>query len=390
MNKSNNSATLLIIIAILVVCISLSNFFFFHIVFEQDEEEGTESRKSNYIMNIDEENIGYNNNNNNKSSNSSSSNISSKVMKLDNHDDQNVQGSNKQLLQQKQNQKQQQYHKVAGLSCTDHGGPSNEIAKEMIYWRDIEADNDYKSPFYDEEKYLTFEPDHGGFNNIRMAMETTLVLAHAMGRTLVLPPKKGMYLLGKGDHHEKIFDFNDFFHLDMIATEHQGLNIITMEEFLIRKGITGQLKSLTSGDVLKPPDGITDWNGKDPGLLWKYLEKVGKYPDDWNPAGCVAAIPASNDPKDVEELQRIFDDYIQTGDFPNPDKGAFEGNPTPVDAPTEVRLREIMAMRKNLCIYDTKLQKEELIHFKIDRRENARMLTHFYAFIFFQDWVSPS
>lgn len=386
MNTNNKSATLLIIIAILVVCVSVSNIFFFHFVFQQYGEQGATAEsisKSNAFMKNDDERIGNNSNSN------------SNIVKNDNNNyDQKVQDNNEgnipdseTTIQQKQIQNQ--YHKVAGLSCADHGGPSDEIAKEMIYWRDIEADNDYKSPFYDEEKYLTFEPDHGGFNNIRMAMETTLVLAHAMGRTLVLPPKKGMYLLGKGDHHEKIFDFNDFFHLDMIAMEHQGLNIITMEEFLKRKGVTGQLKSLTSGQVLKPPDGVTDWNGKDPASLWKYLEKVGKYPEDWNPSGCVAAIPASNDPKDVEELQRIFDEYIKKGDFPSPDKGDFEGNPTAVDAPTEVRLREMMAARMKLCIYDTELQKEELIHFKIDRTENARLLTHFYAFIFFQDWVSP-
>ena len=36
---------------------------------------------------------------------------------------------------------------------------------------------------------------HGGWNNVRMAMETVLVAAHAMGRTLVLPPEHDMYLL---------------------------------------------------------------------------------------------------------------------------------------------------------------------------------------------------
>ncbi len=383
-NKKSATATLLMIIAILVVCVSVSNIFFFHFVFQQNEEQGgTASSKSNAFMKNDNEHIG-NSSNSNLVKNDNDKYYDQKVQK---NNEQNIPDIIEKTSKTLQQQKQKQYHKVAGLSCADHGGPSDEIAKEMIYWRDIKADNDYKSPFYDEEKYLTFEPDHGGFNNIRMAMETTLVLAHAMGRTLVLPPKKGMYLLGKGDHHEKIFDFNDFFHLDMIAMEHQGLNIITMEEFLKRKGVTGQLKSLTSGEVLEPPDGVTDWNGKDPASLWKYLEKVGKYPEDWNPGACVAAIPATNDPKDVEELQRIFDEYIKKGDFPNPDKGDFDGNPTLVDAPTEVRLREMMAARKKLCIYDTELQKEELIHFKVDHKEHARMLTHFYAFIFFQDWV---
>ena len=91
-------------------------------------------------------------------------------------------------------------HSLAGLSCTHYGGPSDTLAQsEMMYWSDIPTDSHYVSPFYnpdEEEKYMTFEPDGGGWNNIRMAMETTVVMAHAMGRTLVLPPSQKFYLLG--------------------------------------------------------------------------------------------------------------------------------------------------------------------------------------------------
>jgi len=98
-------------------------------------------------------------------------------------------------------------HKLAGLKCMEkYGGPEDDYAeKEMSFWSDIPSDAMYKSPFLGEkgyvggedEKFLTFEPDHGGWNNIRMAMETALVMAHAMGRTLVLPPEQRFYLLGK-------------------------------------------------------------------------------------------------------------------------------------------------------------------------------------------------
>jgi hypothetical protein len=279
-------------------------------------------------------------------------------------------------------------HAVAGLNCEDHGGPSNDIAKEMIFWNDIKSDAEYKSPFYDEDKYITFEPDSGGFNNIRMAYETILVLAHATGRTLVLPPEKKMYLLGKGPkEHKKEFGFNDFFHLDAISMEHEGMNIITMEEFLKRKGLTGQLKNLATGEVLKPPKNQVEWNGKSLGVLWEYLRKVGKYPDDWSPSSCVAAIPASPDPKHIEELRQMHQEILagQHGGIPNPEKDFIDA-PVEVDAPTVERLREIMASRKNLCIYDSALQNEPLLHFKVDHSVKARMLTHFYSFIFFQDW----
>jgi hypothetical protein len=78
--------------------------------------------------------------------------------------------------------------RVAGLSCAYFGGPSPEIAQEMVYWQDIASDNKYKSPFLEPNvtRYMTFEPDTGGFNNLRMALETVLAIAHASGRTLVL------------------------------------------------------------------------------------------------------------------------------------------------------------------------------------------------------------
>lgn len=46
-------------------------------------------------------------------------------------------------------------------------------------------------------KYITFEPDRGGWNNIRMAAETVVVLALVTGRVLVVPPIMNWYLLDK-------------------------------------------------------------------------------------------------------------------------------------------------------------------------------------------------
>ena len=61
-------------------------------------------------------------------------------------------------------------HTLAGLSCTKYGGPTDEVAKEMVYWSDITSDSQFVSPFKKEgegeTKYMTFEPDGGGWNNI--------------------------------------------------------------------------------------------------------------------------------------------------------------------------------------------------------------------------------
>ena len=45
-------------------------------------------------------------------------------------------------------------------------------------------------------KYVTFEPDSGGYNNIRMGAESVALFARATGRTLVLPAEQRMYLIG--------------------------------------------------------------------------------------------------------------------------------------------------------------------------------------------------
>mmetsp|Transcript_9398 Transcript_9398/g.13492 ORF Transcript_9398/g.13492 Transcript_9398/m.13492 type:complete len:94 (+) Transcript_9398:481-762(+) len=63
----------------------------------------------------------------------------------------------------------------------------------MVYWSDITSDASFESPFRakhdqgDGPMYMTFEPDRGGWDYIRMAMETVVVMAHAMGRTIVIP-----------------------------------------------------------------------------------------------------------------------------------------------------------------------------------------------------------
>ena len=273
-------------------------------------------------------------------------------------------------------------HPVAHLNCEDHGGPTNkQIIDEMVFWSDIPSDSAYLSPMHplldpntpdDVERYLTFEPDHGGWNNIRMAMETALVMSHAMGRTLVLPPEQRMYLLDKahsnGQRNE--FGFNDFFHLDAISIEHKGFKVITMEEFLTKVGTTGELQGIY------PPANQTNWSGNANGL-WDYLRTVG-YTPEWDPWKCALAIPASTDPQSVVEMNTTLQS-IMDGSYgkPKPTLQEFNGNPTPVNASLAERMREMLADRSELCIYDKPLQETKLIHLKIEK--DVRLLTHFYG-----------
>ena len=86
--------------------------------------------------------------------------------------------------------------KLAGLNCDAHGGPSQDVAAELVYWSDIPRDANFKSHFRSSRnQYLTVEPDCGGFNNVRLVMEIGIVFAIVTGRTLVIPPARGINLL---------------------------------------------------------------------------------------------------------------------------------------------------------------------------------------------------
>ena len=312
--------------------------------------------------------------------------------------------------------KNEHINRLAGLNCDRFGGPSELVAEEMVYWEDIPTDSNFVSPFFKKDgptQYMTFEPDHGGWNNIRMSMETLLVCdyvyffvlyiqschllkspsffffffllkkatAFAMGRTLVLPPHYTMYLLGKGDNNQrKHFSFEHFFHTERISEEHVGFNIISMQEFL-QLFMDGRFKDSKTGQPIFPPNNRTDWNGANSGeqmVLKNWLRKSAHTLEDWNPENCIAAFPRSSDDKDMEELATIYESIKGEG-FPKYEE--FVGKPNDVTADAKSRLRENWAEREKLCMYDKSLQSSPWVHMGV-----SRMLVHFYAFLYFADW----
>ena len=238
------------------------------------------------------------------------------------------------------------------------------------------------------EQYLTFEPDGGGWNNIRMAMETVLAMAAAMGRTLVLPPEAGMYLLTKSAHEksgtrqQNTFSFNHFFPMEKIHQEFHGLNIISMNEYLTTVAMTGRLISKESGTASFPPHNRTQWDGRnDIPELYAWLRKVS-HVNIVVPEECLYAFPTSHESSNIDELKSIETTILQE----RPKFEDFVHKPVPVDGTPMERLKENWAGRKKLCIYDTELQESTHVHFPVDGKLDARLLVHFYAFVFFQNW----
>ncbi|KAG7368743.1 GDP-fucose protein O-fucosyltransferase [Nitzschia inconspicua] len=276
--------------------------------------------------------------------------------------------------------------KIAGLNCDKYGGPSEDVAAEMVYWRDIPTDAKYHSPHYDSQtpKYLTFEPDEGGWNNIRMSMETAVALAHAMGRILVLPPEQNMYLLDKDEAEKNRFTFRKFFPFDDLAEEHPAVDVISMDEFLKREVLTGSFKD-TKGKIVFPPGNQTIFEGhvRDGKHFWSWWRKVTD-PPIWDFSRCVVGIAKDPGPEGTVRLKQ----YLETLDLDKNPRTVeqYIDNPTPVDAPPSDRLREMLAHRREICIYDDNLQKRKVMHFMGDNDSGARLLVHFYAYLFFEDW----
>jgi hypothetical protein len=293
--------------------------------------------------------------------------------------------SERQRQQIQQRRQLDEVNSIAGLDCTAHGGPTTTTlaADEMVYWKDTPSGAHTQSVYANygpTTKYLTFEPDEAGWNNQRMTVETMVVLALAMGRTLVIPPRAR-------------WDYQDLFPLEAIAQESRdSLNMITMQEFLERQALTGQLLDQTTGQVEFPPEqNRTDWNGDlrfvwDGNVLWPYLRRVS-YTSRWERDECVVAIAKEPGPKGVQQLERYSHQLLADRMHELVRIESYSGRPTPVNATPTQRLREVLAQRKGICIYTDDMQQAKVLHFIGDGLSGkGRVLAHFYAFVWLEDW----
>ena len=250
----------------------------------------------------------------------------------------------------------------------------------MVYWRDIPKDHDFKNPFHTTDletnpKYLTFEPDSGDWNNKRMGLETAAVMALVTGRILVLPPSSNETT------------FTNIFPFDSISKEY-NMKVITMEEFLEREGMTGNLRDARG--LIRIPN-RTNWDG-DPRHcwdlpLWPFIRDVTQHVN-WMQHECVAGIPDQPGQAGMQRMKQYWDMATNSKPILEDDwKIRVEGytaNPTPVDAPPQDRLREMIAQRIRLCMYDDVYHNSKYLHNL--GLGPSRMLVHFYAMIFFEDW----
>jgi len=238
-------------------------------------------------------------------------------------------------------------------------------ADSLAYWNDPRGEFDVKfeTPFKNSQakkpQYITFEPDSGGWNNIRMSMEIIFVFAAATGRTLVLPPDQPLYLL-KADSAKKQRGFGDFFALDHPAFKDK-LEIITTEEFLKREGgPDGQfpIPDDETRESLMKIQGHCERRAKSNiacGPLWSFYEEESKayIPEISDHGSCVIFGPRSQQEADISpHLQKIKD----------------------------------FCHRSKPTYYDKDMSSAQLIHFKTQQK-GYRLVQHFYNIILFTDPV---
>lgn len=101
-----------------------------------------------------------------------------------------------------------------------------------------------------------------------MDFESVLVLAHATGRTLVVPPPDKIYLLhDKVSGHTKRVGFADYYNFTLLKSQ-QGLHLISMPRFLRKEALRGGLKQ-----AIPLPAAVNQskvWGKR----LWDYLAVV--------------------------------------------------------------------------------------------------------------------
>jgi hypothetical protein len=285
--------------------------------------------------------------------------------------------------QQQQTQTQQQLARgVAGLPMSQTpalvGARPGHIecdvdVDDMAYWNDPQGtrDQNFVSPFkthpeskvdLTKKRYLTFEPDPGGWNNIRMSMEIIFVIAATTGRTLVLPPKAPFYLLGMGKENAR--SFGSFYHLAHPAFQKE-VEVISMSEFLQREknGVlqlgndTAKVQQLTPVADLCVYKTDSDVHCD---FIFKHLRSIGYQPQ-----------------LDAQKFCYIFDRDVFVGGTPSDE--------------TKEKVRRFCGEKgqgvgeRKVVYYDKTTHDQQLIHWQAADVDKYRLLNHFYSFLLFTD-----
>lgn len=209
-----------------------------------------------------------------------------------------------------------------------------------------------------------------------MNLETVLALARATGRTLVLPPRTHIWKSKKVQTDN--FSVLDYFTVDQAMGDTK--NIISMEDYL-------KMQLTLASPLLIPPNNRTNWDNapkEDMAAFQAWMRNSTVTPNEWRKNECMLGFPASSSASSSSTLQ----DLLPLVKSANKDERLrnYLGNPVHVDADPVDRLDEVLVHRTQLCEYSMNYQTNPHLHLRGDSGSPTRLLTHFYAFLFFEDW----
>lgn len=228
----------------------------------------------------------------------------------------------------------------------------------LAYWN--EGETVIKSPFDvrlnsndDTAKFLTFTPDRGGWNNVRMSLEIMVVVAAVTGRTLVLPPKEPLYLLHH-DHGNRYRGFGDFFPLHE-THQRLGIDVISALEYVQHPAAPSVPDDIVKKNLELAADHC-DKRAKSSNAcvhMSNYLKQTGSYVN-------VSALHTC----------WIFDEeYYQTGEPPK-------------DAAVLAWITETCGPTRDVVYWSKETADKGTLFFDAGMKQN-RLLTHFYGMIHF-------
>lgn len=174
-----------------------------------------------------------------------------------------------------------------------------ELLEKMLYWKRFRLPRKNRLSA-SEQKYLLFDTDCGGFNNIRIAFELFLILAWITDRTFVLPPPQPWYLLDygpqtrmKGSAGQKGTDYAEFFDIPHLW---QALPTITTVEFIAKEGANLNIPEKFRTE---------NWNSKlkNEWKQWKWTNWRNVSPG-WNPYTHVIVWPLISDNPEPDAKRR--------------------------------------------------------------------------------------
>lgn len=261
-----------------------------------------------------------------------------------------------------------------------------DVDSYVSYWSDprSNADQLFQSPFSKgtmvsnqanttsgTPRYLSFEPDCGGWNNIRMEFEIMVLFAAATNRTLILPPDYPVYLLQK-DKQSRHRGIQDFFQFggNNASTTYKGsggfddvINVITMRDFfhkeiLEKKSYQLPMDEANRTTVLSSTIKC-NYKAKDKKsciYLFDHMATIADLVPNWH----------------GEKHCLIMDDV-----------NWFKGSPEMMTQSEDQRLKILdFCADRTPIYYNRHIHDAPLIHFR-SHEKDTRLLVHFYAFVHF-------